>query len=154
MPLNLNSNIADVDGFYQELIDSQRDCDRALVIKKKIRAFNILGGADCSFGGQRRDLGGLSGFGSAFGIADRRLRGEDGCFVSADQKPYLDSGNDDESGREVGQGFRIVRDLFLGRFWPYYLAGAITGALMVGLMLWLNRDYPKLPGTGRDQERK
>ena len=29
MPLNLNSNIADPDGFYQELIDSQRDLSEA-----------------------------------------------------------------------------------------------------------------------------
>ena len=52
MPLNLAPNIADPDGFYQELIDSQRDLDesaaalmnaRLVLLRESVRRARRLG---------------------------------------------------------------------------------------------------------------
>ena len=77
-----------------------------------------------------------------------------GDLVSTDQEPYLDRRDDDERRGEIGQSFGVVGNSFIGRFWPYYLAGAVSGALIVSLMLWLNRDRPRLPSINRGQKRE
>jgi len=93
-------------------------------------------------------------FGGQFGGS---LRG----FVGADQKPYLDTGDDGEKGgdrnqspRVAREGFSVIGGSFFSRFWAYGLAGTVAGVLWVGLALWLNRDYPLLPPIESDQERK
>jgi hypothetical protein len=42
MPLNLSPNIADPDGFYQQLIDSQRDMDDAQAERMNCKLILIL----------------------------------------------------------------------------------------------------------------
>ncbi len=42
MPLNTSPNIADPDGFYQELIDSQRDLDEAQAALMNARLVLLL----------------------------------------------------------------------------------------------------------------
>ena len=70
------------------------------------------------------------------------------------QIPHLDCGEGCESGGEDGQRLSVISESFIRRFWPYYLTGAALGAMIMALMLWLNRNYPNLPTVESDDERK
>lgn len=99
-----------------------------------------------------RGIGLLQG---SFGDVRRLLSGvgcDPGSFVSADQKTDLDGRDYDKSSGKRGQPFGILGNSFISRFWPFCLAGAISEALVISLMLWLNRDCPRRVARKQEPE--
>jgi hypothetical protein len=78
---------------------------------------------------------------SFFGDTRRLLSGV-GCdprsFVGADQEADLNGANKNQDSSENSESLGPVGNSFISRFWPYYLIGAVTGAVYVGVVLWFN----------------
>jgi hypothetical protein len=96
-------------------------------------------------------------FSGIVGQIDRSFCGAGGnprCLIGPDQEPYLNCAYYRQNGGENSDSLGPVGDSFIIRFGPYYLIGALIGAVWVVLMLWFNRGSPNLPPIESDKERK